>query len=884
MMRTFILVLGLLAAMALAADSLPWRGRIVFDERVRVDDAPGLKGHPATHPQTVMDANWNLYSVWADDRDNNAEFEVFFARSSDTGRTWSLPNLNLSQSPSPYYLYPWLAADESGLYVVWQGWSGGTWKLFQTRSTDRGATWSVPIQVPGITVVNDFNSGINSGPQPKLAVDSRSNPGTTYLYLAWADNATGTIQIKLARSTDFGASFQDLGIVDKNPDNVNRNPFIALDDAGWLHCAWARGTGGTNQDPHPWVGYNRSTDRGETFLAEDIIVNDDVTGVYRGNPSVTYSSSNGYVLVSWEDSRRAGGNADPDIWFSRIHRDSAEFNPNKRVNWWDPDTSARYSNYKPVVRMDPRGVMVAAWHDDPEADGSFGIHLAAYTDSLGRFSGSRSLVQTFTGIGGGNFGNDFYSPSLFVKALISGADTTTHFFIVWQDFVEDTLGGNVYSVRGRVVTRPPWPYGWREVRPVPSLPSNLPVKDGGWLAMNENNGLICVAKGNKCPDFYSYDPMDTTAGAWFRLTDWPPGTAEKQPGKGACAASDNAGQVYATKGRNSAAFWRYNVGANTWTQLADVPLGPSDKKDKGGNDLAYVPEGDSGYVYLLKGYRTEFYRYSVTSGQWESLAQAPDGSGKQKYDKGSFLAYDGAGHIYCHQAKYTDPAKTRHFMFRYNLATRTWDQTLAGMPVLGMDGGRMKSKKSKDGGAGAFYNGYIYALKGGNTCQLFRYHPADSTWNEEDTMPSFGSTMKKKKVKMGGDLVSYGDWWAFFALKGSKTYEMWRFVDSMPLYSPARPGGVTAKSVRSGLPGFSLAPGIVTHGSVTLRFGAAAYETGGVALVTVADVTGRILLRRTVVPTALPVVLDVAAFAPGRYFCRFTSAAGSSVRTFAVAR
>jgi len=443
-------ILGLLAAAATAQDSLPWQGAIVFDQRVRVDDAPGLSGHPAYHPQTIMDSTWTLFSVWADDRDNNGRFEVFFAASFDTARTWTT-NVNLSQDPSQYYVFPWLAVDRENLYVVWQAWRANSWHILFTRSSDRGSTWASPVEAPGITVVNDFNSGINFGPQPKLAVDSRSNPDSTFLYILWADNATGKIQIKLGRSIDQGASFADLGIVDKNPDNVNRNPYIAVDYDGRVHCAWARGTGGTNQDPHPYIGYSRSLDRGATFLASDIVVNDNLDGVYRGNPSMTCNPT-GDVLISWEDSRRASGNTNPDIWFARIPRDSLSAGANERVNWWSPDTGAKYDNYKPVIRMDPQGIMVAAWHDNPENAGSYGIHMAAYSDSAHRFSTSQSLYQTFTGTSSGSFGNNFYSPSLFVQAKVdSSGDTITHFFIVWQDFSEDSVGGNIYSVHGRVV-------------------------------------------------------------------------------------------------------------------------------------------------------------------------------------------------------------------------------------------------------------------------------------------------------------------------------------------------------------------------------------------------------------------------------------------------
>ena len=859
-MRLFAVIVVLLTVPAFAQDSLPWRGRIVFDPWVRVDDAPGLSGHPASHPQTYMDDNWNLYSVWADDRDDNGQFEVYFACSRDTGRTWSVPNVNLSQGPSQYYMFPWLAVDRTGLYVVWQSWRSNAWKVYFTRSTDEGVTWATPAEVPGITVVNGLNSGINFGPQPKLAVDSKSDPDSTFLYMVWADNATGAIQIKLARSVNLGVSFTDLGIVDKNPGNVNRHPFIAVDDSGWVHCAWARGTSGSNQDPHCWIGYNRSTDRGASFMASDIIVNDDVTSVYRGNPSITYDQLQRYVVISWEDSRRAGGNANPDVWFSRVRRDSLVFRPNQRVNWWQPDTGARYDCYKPVVRMDPRGVMVAAWHDDPESDNSYGIHLAAYTDSLGRFCNSRAIVATLTGTSGGNFGNAFYPPSLFVRALIDGRDTTTHFFVVWQDFKEDLTGGNIYSVHGRVITRPPWPYGWHEVKPpVPALPSSYPVKDGGWLAMNENTGLINVAKGNKRDDFYSYDPLDSTPSAWRTLAAWPLGTEGKPPSKGSCGASDHGSYVYAAKGNSTVGFWRYDVVHDSWKQLADVSEGESGKRVKGGTDIVYAAENGRGYIYLLKGGCTDFLRYSIQGDSWSSMPSAPPGT-KPKWDKGSWLAYDGGGTIYAHKGKYNE-------LWPFNLATHAWGTQLASMPLISRYSG--KSKKSKDGSSGAAYGSHVYALKGGNTCEFWRYDAVTDSWYEKDTMPQVGSTLKKKRVKGGGDIVSYGDWWAFFALKGNKTLELWRYVDSTPprTYSPEpdRDQGAQASS-SAARTAMKIRPSIVTTGFATLSFGGRMPFVP--VQVTVSDISGRVVVSRSIT-TALPVwPLDVRSLAPGVYFVR----------------
>lgn len=444
-MRKLFLLIGLLIIFA-QADSLLWQGTIVFDTLVRVDDAPGLSDHPAYHPQTIVDHNLIFYSVWEDDRDNDDNYEIYFALSSDTAKTWTTPNINLSQSPLVNDKHPWLCIDSNNIYVVWQSRRNDTCKVYLTRSTDAGATWSTPDTVPGIMVINNLQSQINPGPQPKISVDSKSSPDTTFLYLLWADNATDSLRIKLARSIDIGESFIDLGIVDNNPDHVNRNPCLVVDNTGWVHCAWALGTSGNNEYLYPWIGYNCSQDRGNTFLAEDIIINDDMSEVYRGNPSLTYNSFNGNILVCWEDARRGGGDVNPDIWFSQMHRDTLSPGSNQRVNWWEPDTSIMYDNFKPVIRIGPQGTMVAAWHDDPENDDTYSFRLAVYNDSTNRFLNSQTLINTFTGINNTNFGRAFYQPLVFVRSI----DNIRNFFFVWHDFFEDSLGSNIYSIRGWV--------------------------------------------------------------------------------------------------------------------------------------------------------------------------------------------------------------------------------------------------------------------------------------------------------------------------------------------------------------------------------------------------------------------------------------------------
>lgn len=330
-----------------------------------------------------------------------------------------------------------------------------------------------------------------------------------------------------------------------------------------------------------------------------------------------------------------------------------------------------------------------------------------------------------------------------------------------------------------------WPRGWVEVDPILNTPTAKAVKDGGWLAVDRNASRFYCGKGNKTGDFYTRAVLGT---AWIALTPIPIGVEGKPCSKGAVGACDSRRYVYATKGNNTLGFWRYSIDSLTWAPMPDIPLGPSRKKVKGGTDLLYIVEGDTGWVYLLKGYKNEFFRFNTCSGQWDTtLPPAPIGV-NAKWDKGSWLVSDGGRAVYAHKAKY-------HELWVFDVTTHTWSSTaLPGMPFVGMLG---KKKKSKDGGCADWYDGAIYGLKGGNTQEFWKYIPATGTWTELETMPAYGSTGKKKRVKAGGDIV-YSHF-AFWALKGNKTLEFWRYGLDLGPKTSAQPGrsGVMMEPVSS---------------------------------------------------------------------------------------
>ena len=405
--------------------------------------------------------------------------------------------------------------------------------------------------------------------------------------------------------------------------------------------------------------------------------------------------------------------------------------------------------------------------------------------------------------------------------------------------------------------------GWSQKSPMPA--GAKPMKDGGWLAYDAGMARIYASRGQKLPDFYSYNPAKDS---WAALRSWLPGTEIKPPAKGSAGCADGSGHVYATKGNNTLGFWLYDAAGNAWTQKKDVPLGASNKKLKGGTDIVWAYQDGIGYAYLLKGYKNEFYRYHVDGDSWHALDNAPVGFHLQ-WDKGSWLAYDGMNTIYAHKAKY-------HEFYSYNLETDAWNPTaLAGMPMAGTGG----SKKSKDGGCGAYYgDGKIYALKGGNTQQFFKYIVATNSWTEEETIPR--GTLKKKPAA-GADVVTVGT--VLYATKGNKTNELWKYVPSDFLFQPG-PGreGVQASSFVVHRPSFTVSPNPLASGFAVLRYG---LPMAGAASVTLYDMAGRAVLTRTLAAgRAGSVNLDLRHLSNGVYLVRFSSEGFASSQKLVVQR
>ncbi len=93
-------------------------------------------------PQISTEGN-NVYVVWTDDTPIPENNDVFFARSIDGGQTFSEPD-NLSENTgNSFNVEPQISTERNNDYVIWEdSTSGIDDDIFFARSTNGGQTFS----------------------------------------------------------------------------------------------------------------------------------------------------------------------------------------------------------------------------------------------------------------------------------------------------------------------------------------------------------------------------------------------------------------------------------------------------------------------------------------------------------------------------------------------------------------------------------------------------------------------------------------------------------------------------------------------------------------------------------------------------------------------
>jgi hypothetical protein len=282
----------------------------------------------------------NVYVVWAEDAadaQTSQEKEIMFVRSVDAGLSFSAP-LNLSNTAGHSHEAR-VGVDADGtVYVIWDEGTPSR-HLALARSRSAGATFELPrtlflLDAAGATK------------HPGLAVD----PRTSAIYMTWHDNVAGEPQVFFSRSLDRGETFS-------SPLNISRAPLHAhcatpsVGPTGTIHVAFEVRKDASLHRHDAY--YAQSRDGGATFTAP--------LNLSRG-PDWAVSDypwpaegAAGLVVVGWEDNTR-GGEFDAVV---AVSTDGGRtFGASQNISNNSDSTSAEV-----VTLFGPDGALYALWED-----------------------------------------------------------------------------------------------------------------------------------------------------------------------------------------------------------------------------------------------------------------------------------------------------------------------------------------------------------------------------------------------------------------------------------------------------------------------------------------------------------------------------------------
>ncbi|HOZ80731.1 MAG TPA: hypothetical protein PK370_00740, partial [Candidatus Woesebacteria bacterium] len=307
------------------------------------------------------------------------------------------------------------------------------------------------------------------------------------------------------------------------------------------------------------------------------------------------------------------------------------------------------------------------------------------------------------------------------------------------DLAMDRENSLVYAIQGNL--RGGFGYydiesqSWNRLGNLPAL-----AYYGARIELDSANGYMYYFSGWDKPYWYKYD-LDEQI--WTEMPEVP-----TTVGYGGTVRLVN-NKLYLLRGANTNLFYKYDLNKNTWF----VPtVGLFGTWYRGTNSRNYgsgadIVKGDGENYYILRGnYDNILARYNSTTGEMESLADAPAG-----FFDGTEMTYDSV-----RNKLFVTGSNYFNRLFSYDIATNNWSEAVG-------------SSMPTDSGAGtaiAFDGGNsIYRIRGASTTTFDKYNILTGLWS---TLPAAPGTMG-----YGGDMVIRNDY--AYVVRGNGTTNFYRF-------------------------------------------------------------------------------------------------------------
>jgi len=187
------------------------------------------------------------------------------------GTSFSVENVNISNSALVNSQIPKISGSGNNVYVLWQE---GTDYFFK-RSTDGGSNFIDPTSANPIAAV-----GSSSTPNPQIT-DSSGN-----VYVVWRDGS----DISFIRSNDNGVTFSAKSDLSGTPGTTSRDPQLVA-SGNDVYVVWREGSD---------VSFRKSLDGGATFVPPLTEAPTDLKAISTvRTPEIAVFGNNVYVV--WRD-------------------------------------------------------------------------------------------------------------------------------------------------------------------------------------------------------------------------------------------------------------------------------------------------------------------------------------------------------------------------------------------------------------------------------------------------------------------------------------------------------------------------------------------------------------------------------------------------------
>ncbi|MCP4645667.1 MAG: hypothetical protein GY851_34800, partial [bacterium] len=323
-------------------------------------------------PKVATDEAGNWVVVWQSEEDLSgagSDDDIFVARSTDNGATWTAPAL-LDSNATGWFeedFYPEIATDGAGNWIaVWESsenFSGaGTDRdILVSRSTDNGATWTA--SVPLNTTATTDSSGDYA---PRITTDGAGNWVTVWCSYEDLSGAGTDGDIFMSRSTDAGVTWTAPALLNTDAatdSESDTHPHVMTDGVGNWVAAWERGD---VRQPHMVV--STSTDAGATWTAPALL-NSSLTVGLACNKEVDISADGaGNWVALWRTQEDLIMFDTVDILMSSSTDGGATWT--EPVVLTDYETPTSKVVVMPHILSDGAGIWVATWGSSEDYRGA----------------------------------------------------------------------------------------------------------------------------------------------------------------------------------------------------------------------------------------------------------------------------------------------------------------------------------------------------------------------------------------------------------------------------------------------------------------------------------------------------------------------------------